>query len=110
MKILEAINEYLENLTDEDYSSKTIKKYKSDLISFVFEYINDDIDIKLVDMKMIIGYLNYLYNKKNLAISTIKQKRQVIGNFFNYLFDEKIIRSNPYENLKNRQLRSLINK
>lgn len=74
---------------------QTLKAYSSDITNFL-NYINKD-KIKQID---ILNYINYLFDEKKLKDRSIKRKIISLKIFFNFLEDNSIIKTNPFNKLK----------
>lgn len=95
MNITSYINKFLNEIKNtKNLSEKTIKAYKSDLIDF-FLFVND-----VINSKIIIDYIDYLNNYKQLKDTSIRRKIITIKQFVNYLYAKRIIKSNPFKGLK----------
>ncbi len=91
--------EYLEK--ERKYSSHTIKSYEDDLnqfYSFLSKYFSDNIEIKKIDnftIRLFLGELIELDLKKK----SIARKLSSLKSFFKYLTKEKILITNPANNI-----------
>lgn len=74
---------------------QTLKAYSSDITNF-FNYINKD-KIEQID---ILNYINYLFDEKKLKDRSIKRKIISLKIYFNFLEDNSLINSNPFNKLK----------
>ncbi len=90
----------LKNLSDEfvsvmkstkNLSENTVIAYTSDLKDFTSFVAGN-----LVDEKMILEYVNYLSQDRNLQGSTINRKLIVLKMFFEYLYNHNYIETNYY--------------
>ena len=94
VKNQQLIGGYLEYLSaNKNLSKNTIKSYKDDLVEFA-SFSGKDIDLtKTDDVKKFINYLSNKFSPKSHS-----RKLSSLKNFFNYLFDLKIIEINPVNN------------
>ena len=74
---------------------QTLKAYSSDITNFLY-YINKD-KIEQID---ILNYINYLFDEKKLKDRSIKRKIISLKIYFNFLEDNSIIKTNPFNKLK----------
>ncbi len=95
VKNQQLIGGYLEYLSaNKNLSKNTIKSYKDDLVEFASFSGKKDIDLtKTDDVKKFINYLSNKFSPKSHS-----RKLSSLKNFFNYLFDLKIIEINPVNN------------
>ena len=91
------IDDFLEYLkVVKKHSSLTIDNYKIDLYNF-YEYTKGNFNI---NKEIINNYLNKLYEEK-LSKSTISRKLSALRTFNKYLIDKGIIKENYFANFKN---------
>lgn len=76
-------------------SDKTIKAYKSDLIDF-FLFIDNN----AIRQKCVIDYIDHINNQKQLKATTINRKLITLKQFIHYLYIKKIVKTNPFKELK----------
>ncbi len=96
---LKQLNIFLMEISNtKNLTLKTLKAYEYDLKDFI-QYISKINTLK-IEMKHIISYIGELKDKRGLKESSIKRKIITLKLFFNYLFENKIIRHNPMLNLK----------
>lgn len=93
------ISNYLLEITvNQNLSKHTIKAYRIDLMQlekFIkSKNLNNVCDVKKEHINEYLGLLKEAYK-----IKTIKRKSVSIKKFFNYLVDENIIESNPFEKI-----------
>lgn len=74
---------------------QTLKAYSSDITNFL-NYINKE-TIEQID---ILNYINYLFDEKKLKDRSIKRKIISLKIYFNFLEDNSLINSNPFNKLK----------
>lgn len=74
---------------------QTLKAYSSDITNFL-KYINKE-TIEQID---ILNYINYLFDEKKLKDRSIKRKIISLKIYFNFLEDNSLINSNPFNKLK----------
>lgn len=74
---------------------QTLKAYSSDITNFL-NYINKE-KIEQID---ILNYINYLFDEKKLKDRSIKRKIISLKIYFNFLEDNSLINSNPFNKLK----------
>lgn len=91
-KFIEGYLEYIH--VNKNLSKNTIKSYKDDLIEFQ-RFIGKN-DIKEVETHKIKKYIDYLSNK--FSPKSHSRKLSSLKNFYNYLYDLKIINLNPVDN------------
>lgn len=91
------INEFLEYiLKQRNYSPNTYKNYNIDIIEFEEYLIEEKTNFKDVDYKFIKGYLMKLYDRK-LSRNTIARKLSSLRSFYKYLFNNDVIKTNPFK-------------
>ena len=91
------INEFLEYiLKQRNYSPNTYKNYNIDIIEFEEYLIEKKTNFKDVDYKFIKGYLMKLYDRK-LSRNTIARKLSSLRSFYKYLFNNDVIKTNPFK-------------
>lgn len=87
-------NEFLNVMkSTKNLSNKTITAYNSDLKDFC-KYLTN----KQLYNNIILDYTNYLLNERHLQESTITRKLIVIKLFFKYLYKNKYIEENYFQN------------
>lgn len=93
MKKLKSIsNEFISiSQSTKNLSSKTVLAYRSDLNDFC-EYMID----KLMNESVLIEYVSYLTQVRQLSDGTIKRKLIVLKMFFEYLCENQYIETNYY--------------
>ncbi len=79
----------------EKYSDKTTLAYLSDLKSFAIF-----VDNETFDENVVLKYINYLTQEKQLKDTTIKRKLIVLKMYFSFLMDKGYINQNYYNNHK----------
>lgn len=90
-------NEFLEYiLKQRNYSPNTYKNYNIDINEFEEYLIEEKINFKDVDYKFIKGYLMKLYDRK-LSRNTIARKLSSLRSFYKYLFNNDVIKTNPFK-------------
>ncbi len=99
------LTSFLKHLEIElNYSSHTIRNYKSDLLYFFkFLKIHTITDLNKIDYSIMRDYLNDLYNK-NYQTKSINRHLSSIRSFFKYLMQHKIITINPLELITNNKI------
>lgn len=91
------INEFLEYiLKQRNYSPNTYKNYNIDIIEFEEYLMEEKTNFKDVDYKFIKGYLMKLYDRK-LSRNTIARKLSSLRSFYKYLFNNDVIKTNPFK-------------
>lgn len=79
------------------FSKHTEKAYRIDLNEFIDFSKKNEIDkIDLIDVILIRRYLSYLATK-NLKKNSIIRKISAVRSFINYLYENKIIKLNPFD-------------
>jgi len=79
------------------FSKHTEKAYRIDLNEFIDFLKKNGIDkIDLIDVILIRKYLSYLATK-NLKKNSIIRKISAVRSFINYLYENKIIKLNPFD-------------
>ncbi len=93
MKKLKSIsNEFISiSQSTKNLSSKTVLAYRSDLNDFCKFMID-----KSMDNSVLIEYVSYLTQIRQLSDSTIKRKLIVLKMFFEYLYEHQYIETNYY--------------
>lgn len=87
------INEFIiTTQSTKNVSSKTIVAYRSDLNDF-----NSFLSQNTLDEQIVLKYVNYLSNNKQLKDSTIKRKLVVLKLFFEFVTKHNYIEKNYYE-------------
>ena len=82
-------------LKQKNYSVNTLKNYEIDIIEFK-SYIDEiGANYKDVNYDLIKDYLVILYDK-NLSRNTIARKLSSLRSFYKYLFNNDVIKSNPF--------------
>jgi hypothetical protein len=100
-------NQIIENfLNHKKYSDNTIRSYNRILRVFLSWIKNKEIN-KIVD-KDIVDFIAYIRFTKKLSIRTCNVNLTCIKAFFEYLFDQKSLESNPCKKIK--QFKILKNK
>ncbi|MCH5180288.1 MAG: tyrosine-type recombinase/integrase [Erysipelotrichales bacterium] len=79
-------------------SQKSLLAYNYDLTNFK-QYL---IDCRITKIKSnnIVEYINYLKDVKHLKETSIRRKIISLKLYFNFLYEKKLIKSNPFANLK----------
>ena len=95
MKYIEKYLEYLK--INKKYSENTIFSYRDDILEL---YNVLDNDILNVDEDKVRIYLTYLYDRK-LNRNSISRKLSGVRNFYNYLYNNEIIKKNYFSDIKN---------
>lgn len=95
MKYIEKYLEYLK--VNKKYSENTIFSYKEDILE-LYNVLNNN--IHNIDEDKVRIYLTYLYDKK-LNRNSISRKLSSIRNFYNYLYNNDIIKRNYFNDIKN---------
>lgn len=91
------ILEFLEFIKKQkNYSSNTARNYEIDILNFMNYLDSKNFDYLLVDYDFIKGYLMYLYNKK-LSRATVSRKLSTLRSFYKYLFNNDLIKTNPFK-------------
>ena len=98
LKIVDSFLLYLKN--ELNYSDYTIRSYQLDLTDFFTFGKNNSIDYLTINRDDVMKYLKYLDNSK-LENTTISRRISCLRTFYNYLLDQKIIKSNIFRNVKN---------
>jgi len=87
-------SKYLEN----GLAKNTIKSYEKDIMLMLNWFYKRKIIYNEINEQELSKYFSFLKNKQQ-SISSINRKISVIKGFFNFLYSEKIIISNPTYNL-----------
>lgn len=96
-KDIDAFLEYIEK--QKMYSLNTKKNYEIDINEFM-NYLKDkEINYTDVNYEFIKEYLVYMYNKKYKR-NTIARKLSSLRSFYKYLFNNNIIKTNPFKYVK----------
>ena len=83
-------------IKQKNYSSNTKINYEIDINEYN-DYLNkNSINYLDVDYDFIKGYLMYLYDQK-LSRSSISRKLSSLRSFYKYLFNNKLIKTNPFK-------------
>lgn len=91
------INEFLDYITKQKkYSLNTAKNYEIDILEFENYLKKEGIDYLDIDYEFIKEYLVYLYNKK-LSRNSVARKLSSLRSFYKYLFNNDLIRTNPFK-------------
>ncbi len=91
---------FLSKIAAEDgLAQNTIISYRKDLELFLEFLISKKVDIKNTQEVDIKNYLQYLH-EKNLRATSISRKISCFKNFYTFLKNEKITKSNPTANLE----------
>ena len=91
------INEFLDYITKQKkYSLNTAKNYEIDILEFENYLKKEGIDYLDIDYEFIKEYLVYLYNKK-LSRNSVAKKLSSLRSFYKYLFNNDLIRTNPFK-------------
>ena len=98
LKVVDSFLLYLKN--ELNYSDYTIRSYQLDLTDFFAFGKNNNIDYLTINRDDVMKYLKYLDNSK-LENTTISRRISCLRTFYNYLLDQKIIKSNIFRNVKN---------
>ena len=98
LKVVDSFLLYLKN--ELNYSDYTIRSYQLDLTDFFAFGNNNSIDYLTINRDDVMKYLKYLDNSK-LENTTISRRISCLRTFYNYLLDQKIIKSNIFRNVKN---------
>lgn len=95
MKYKNYIELFLKEITiTKNLSEKTIKAYRSDINNFIL-FVKDTIS-----KNSVIGYFEYLSKDKELKDSSIKRKLITLKQFTQFLQMKKVIKSNPFKEIK----------
>lgn len=91
------LNEFLDYLVKQKkYSKNTSLNYEIDIEEF-FVYLDKEmINYLDVDYEFIKGYLVELYNRK-LSRNSIARKLSSLRSFYKYLFNNELIKTNPFK-------------
>lgn len=94
------IDEFLEYIEKQKmYSLNTKKNYEIDINEFM-NYLKDkEINYTDVNYEFIKEYLVFMYNKKYKR-NTIARKLSSLRSFYKYLFNNNIIKTNPFKYVK----------
>ena len=96
-KDIDAFLEYIEK--QKMYSLNTKKNYEIDINEFM-NYLKDkEINYTDVNYEFIKEYLVFMYNKKYKR-NTIARKLSSLRSFYKYLFNNNIIKTNPFKYVK----------
>lgn len=96
-KDIDAFLEYIEK--QKMYSLNTKKNYEIDISEFM-NYLKDkEINYTDVNYEFIKEYLVFMYNKKYKR-NTIARKLSSLRSFYKYLFNNNIIKTNPFKYVK----------
>lgn len=91
------INEFIIYITNQKkYSLNTIKNYQIDILEFCDYTFKHQEDYLNIDYNFIKGYLMKLYDKK-LSRNSIARKLSSLRSFYKYLFNNEIIKTNPFK-------------
>ncbi len=93
MNLIEGYLEYIR--ANKNLSKNTFKSYKDDLVEFA-RFIKTN-EIKTIQDSEINKFINYLSSK--FSPKSHSRKLSSLKNFFNYLFESKIIESNPVDKI-----------
>lgn len=95
------INDYINYITiEKKLSNNTKESYQSDLEQYN-NYLNKQrkiTNLKAINKSDITAYIEYM-QKSRLSLNSIKRKISVIKSFYNYLYQEKIISTNPGQHI-----------
>lgn len=95
MKNYNYLNDYLDYVKNtKNLSINTLLAYKSDILDFL-NYLNN----KKLNTDFIINYVKYLKDIRKLKITSIKRKIILVKNYVKYLYKNKIIKENIFNNL-----------
>lgn len=95
---MDYLNEYLQSLkTQQNLSSKTLLAYSSDIKHFFAYAISSNANLEIEDS--IKEYILSL-NSSNLKDTTIKRKIISLKRYYEFLYVNKYINSNPFNNMK----------
>ncbi|MCK9265401.1 tyrosine recombinase XerC [bacterium] len=92
----DTLKKFIDYLTHQkNYSINTTEAYQRDLYEFIRYLTKQHISsLKEVDYQVFMGFLSSL-KEKNLADTTMARKVASLKIFFKYLFNRKLINSNP---------------
>ena len=93
MNLIEGYLEYIR--ANKNLSKNTYKSYKDDLVEFA-RFIKTN-EIKTIQDSEINKFINYLSSK--FSPKSHSRKLSSLKNFFNYLFESKIMESNPVDKI-----------
>lgn len=93
-EIIEKFYNYLKY--ERNYADLTVENYLSDIEHFKSFIVNEKFgDSLLIERERVFGY--YLNTLTNYKKSSIKRKISSLKSFYNYLYKEKLIKTNPTE-------------
>lgn len=95
------IDNFLNYISNKEYSKETIKGYREDLLNFLL--FSKNRKIKDIQYPLIREYLTYLHNQKYTS-RTISRHISALKSFFKYLMQEGIIQKNPMTLVTNPKL------
>lgn len=107
----EAFDEFINFIVFEKRLSKnTVNSYEEDLLKY-FEFIKNKkvYDIKDIDKSLIEDYLIYL-KKHEYTITSISRKLTTIKNFHNFLFQNKMTKTNEAETIDRPKITKILPK
>ena len=91
------VQEFLDYIINEKkYSEHTSKNYEIDILEFKNYLDKEGINYLSVDYDFIKGYLMELYNRK-LSRNTVARKLSSLRSFYKYLFNNNLIKTNPFK-------------
>lgn len=96
------MNEFLNYMRVNGFSSNTIESYKKDLISFFESFKTPPSDVNEIRK-----YIRHLYDKKYSA-STISRHISTLKSFYNYLEENGTIKNNPMVLISNPKKEKLL--
>ena len=96
----ESLNNFVNYIIKQKkYSLNTAKNYEIDILEFE-SYINKkETNYLDVDYEFIKGYLMQLYNRK-LSRNSVARKLSSLRSFYKYLFNNELIKTNPFKYVK----------
>jgi integrase/recombinase XerD len=97
-----ALHSFLKDRKLRNLSEHTLKYYRNELTAFrdILEAQDLPTAPGKITLKLLRNNVIYYMMQQNRKESAINAKIRAIRAFFNYLYDEKLIRENPAENLK----------
>ena len=93
-KIVSDFLDYI--IKQKNYSNNTKKNYEIDIEEFFLFLKENNINYKDADYKIIKKYLMLLYNK-GLSKSSVSRKLSSLRSLYKYLFNNDIIKTNPFK-------------
>ena len=91
------------HLLEQDHSPATIRAYMSDLSVFQkwlgWLHEGESVALEVVTKTELKAFRKHLIHEKGQKASTVNRRVQSLRLFYQYLFDQKVISSNPAQGL-----------